>query len=608
MIQEMRKNAPAIMLVVIISFVGGTIFFGWGMGFDRSSKTEKYVGKIGKEKIPVARFYRQVEMEREKLRMNSEGQVTPQQMRMVPRQVWETEVSRILHQKVFRELALSGSPDEVFEHLKKNPPPGITQHPRFQTDSIFDTTKYIQFLNDPQSFEDPGLVQLESYTREVIIPMETLKRLVETGVVPTKAEIERAYQDEYDKIVFEYAKVTPSSFDVDSSKITETMIESYYKANPDTFSEDAQAELYFIRFPKVATDEDERVYLSELIEIKKRIDEGASTFEEEAKIESDDEASAVNGGDLGWFKRGQMVPEFEEAAFSIEPGTISDPVKSDFGYHLILVEGKEEEEGIPSVKAKHILRKIQPTAETLDSLEEYIETLRKTTLEKGFFETVADSGNLPVDSTGLFKKGDMISGIGYLTGAYLFAFSNDEEAEKVSERMENDFGFYLLTVKRRTEKGLLPLTDVSERIFLTLRDSLQTEKARAYLEKTGSTLAAESSLASLKDTDSLLTSGVTDTVARKIFIPDVGYNNPAVSAAFSVPVGKVSKVVEADRAFFIVKPLWKDIVDSIPWGSDAVYRVSYALIEESRKNVYMNWYINYRKKIDIEEKLDQFFE
>ena len=607
MIKQMRKNAPTIMVVALVSFIA-TIFFSWGMGSSGKSRQEKYVGKIGKEKIPIARFYRQVEMEREKLRMNSEGQVTPQQMRMVPRQVWESEVSRILHKKVFKELALSGSPEEVFEHLKKNPPPGITQHPRFLTDSIFDTSKYVQFLNDPQSFEDPGLVQLESYTRDVIIPIETLKRLIETGVAPTKAEIEQEYRDEYDKAVFEYVKVTPSSFDVDSSEITETMIESYYKANPDTFSEDAQAELYFIRFPKVATVEDEKVYIRELIEIKKQIDEGESTFEEEAKIESDDEGSAVNGGDLGWFKKGEMVPEFEEVAFSIKPGTISDPVKSNFGYHLIWVEEREEQDSIVKVKARHILRKIQPTAETLDSLEEYIETLRKAMLEKGFFEAVADDENLQADSTGLFKKGDMILGIGYLSGAYLFAFSDDEEAEKVSERMENEFAFFLLTVKRRTEKGLLPITDVRERIFWTLKDSLQTAKARAYLEKNSSTIAAEPTLASLKDTDSLFTSGVTDTVARKIYIPDVGYNNPAVVAAFSLPEGQISKVMEADRAFFIVKPLWKDIVDSIPWGSDAVYRVTFGLIEESRKNVYMDWYVNYRKKINIEEKLDKFFE
>jgi hypothetical protein len=303
-----------------------------------------------------------------------------------------------------------------------------------------------------------------------------------------------------------------------------------------------------------------------------------------------------------------MVPEFEEVAFSIEPGKISEPVKSGFGYHLIQVEDKEEKDSIIKVKARHILRKIQPTAETLDSLEEFIDTLRKVMLEKGFFEAVAGDEKVNADSTGLFKKGDMINGIGYLSGAYFFAFSDDEEAEKVSERMENDHAFFLLQVKRRTKKGVLPLDDVRERIFWTLKDSLQLVKARSYLEKIHSSLNYNDTLASLKETDSLLTSGISDTVSRKQYVPDVGYNNPAIAKAFSIPVGTLSKVVEADRAFFIVKPHWKDIVDSIPWGSDAVYRVTYSLIEQSRKDVYMDWYVDYRKRLDIEEKIDKFFE
>lgn len=607
MIDKMRKNAPAIMFVVLVSFIA-TIFFSWGMGSSQRSKEEKYIGKIGKEKIPIQRFLRQVEVERENLRMSSERDISPQQYRMVPRQVWEAEVSRILHREVFKDMNLKGSAEEVFAHLKKNPPPSITQHPRFLTDSIFDTAKYVQFLSDPKSYEDQGLVQLETYTREMVIPMENLKKIIEVGSFPAMVEIEQEYRDEYDKAVFEFVKVLPSSFDVDSTEISDDMIENYYEANRDTFSEESQAELYFVQFPKVATAEDEMVYLRELKDIKKRVEEGESTFEEEAKIESDDESSAVNGGDLGWFKKGEMVPEFEEVAFTIAPGTISDPVKSGFGYHLILVEDKQEQDTIVKVKARHILRKIQPTAETLDSLGEFIDSLRKVMLEKGFFEAVAGDEKVSVDSTGLFKRGDMINGIGYLSGANTFAFSDDEEAEEVSERMENEHAFFLLQVKRRTKKGILPLADVRERIFKALMDSLQSGKARSYLEKVRSTIESHDTLASLNEVDSLLISGVSDTVSRKRYIPDVGYNNPAVSKAFSLPVGIVSKVIEADRAFYIVKPLWKDIVDSIPWDSNEVKRIVYGLIEQGRKEVYMDWYVSYRKKMDIEEKIDKFFE
>ncbi len=75
-------------------------------------------------------------------------------------------------------------------------------------------------------------------------------------------------------------------------------------------------------------------------EIKARLDAGED-FEALAKEYSDDPVSAENGGDLGWFGRGVMVKEFEDAAFALEPGEISDPVKTPFGYHIIQVLEKD---------------------------------------------------------------------------------------------------------------------------------------------------------------------------------------------------------------------------------------------------------------------------
>jgi peptidyl-prolyl cis-trans isomerase D len=76
-------------------------------------------------------------------------------------------------------------------------------------------------------------------------------------------------------------------------------------------------------------------------DIYKRLKEGAD-FAELAKTSSKDTGSGVNGGDLGWFGKGQMVPEFEEAAFKLKVGEISEPVKSQFGYHIIQVLGHED--------------------------------------------------------------------------------------------------------------------------------------------------------------------------------------------------------------------------------------------------------------------------
>ncbi len=608
MIKFMRDIAPVVMWVVIVAFVG-TIFFAWGMDISQKGKAEVYVGKVGRKKIPIRNFSRKVEIERERYRMNSEqGELTPQQIKMVPRQVWETEVSKILHEELFDAMALHGSADEVFEHIKRNPPPEIMNHPTFQTDSMFDTSKYIQFLSTPESYDNPGMLELELYTKNMIVPMEKLRQLLEVGRVPIKAEIEYEYHSENDIIVFEYVKVQPSVFTVDSSEITDAMIESYYHTHQDTFQEEEQAELYFVQVPKTATTEDEQSYMTELQEIRKRIIDGESTFEEEAQIESDDEGSAKNGGDLGWFTRGQMVPEFEEVVFTLEPGKVSDPIKTNFGYHIIFVEDKDVQDTVVKVKARHILRKIQPTAETLDSLELFIDSLRVVMHEKGFFAAVAEYDEIAIDSTGLFKKGDMIKGIGYLYGASSFAFSEEEEMDSISERMENEFAFFLLSEKRRTEEGVLPLADVRDRIFWMMKDSIRTQKARAYLENIRNTITATTDIASLKDTDSLLVSGVTDTVTCKQYVTDVGYNTVATAVAFAQPIHAISKAIEAEGSFFIVKTLWKYIEESIPWESIAVARIKSDLVEKAKRNAYLEWYVSYKKGKDIEDYLDKYYE
>lgn len=76
-------------------------------------------------------------------------------------------------------------------------------------------------------------------------------------------------------------------------------------------------------------------------ELYKKLTTGGAKFEDVAKAESDDSGSKENGGDLGQFNRGQMVKDFEEAAFATKPGEIAKPVKTEFGYHIIKVESHD---------------------------------------------------------------------------------------------------------------------------------------------------------------------------------------------------------------------------------------------------------------------------
>jgi foldase protein PrsA len=84
-------------------------------------------------------------------------------------------------------------------------------------------------------------------------------------------------------------------------------------------------------------------------EVKKKLDEGAK-FEDLAKEYSQDPGSAAQGGDLGFFGPGKMVPEFEEAAYALEVNKISEPVKSQHGFHIIKVTEKKEKGSYEEMK------------------------------------------------------------------------------------------------------------------------------------------------------------------------------------------------------------------------------------------------------------------
>ena len=113
-----------------------------------------------------------------------------------------------------------------------------------------------------------------------------------------------------------------------------------------------------------------------LFDLKTRIEKGES-FEDLAKLYSEDPGSAMNGGDLGYRKRGELVPEFEGVAMTIKEGEISDPIESDFGFHLIqLLERRGNE-----FHARHILVKPEFKLSDFEASAKFLDSLRTNILK-----------------------------------------------------------------------------------------------------------------------------------------------------------------------------------------------------------------------------------
>ncbi|RPI53133.1 MAG: hypothetical protein EHM49_04665 [Deltaproteobacteria bacterium] len=125
-------------------------------------------------------------------------------------------------------------------------------------------------------------------------------------------------------------------------KINDDEIETYYKGHGEEFAnpESVKARHILLTVPEGADEKAWKEAESKARDIKKKLKNGGD-FAELAKEYSDDPGSKNKGGDLGFFTKGRMVPEFESVAFSLKPGELSDPVKTSFGYHIIEAQEKK---------------------------------------------------------------------------------------------------------------------------------------------------------------------------------------------------------------------------------------------------------------------------
>jgi len=135
----------------------------------------------------------------------------------------------------------------------------------------------------------------------------------------------------------------------------------YYRWDIDTFS-DKVVYPYLLEQKVIdaigKNEEISREAEQKANEVLDKVKADPNSFADFASQYSDDIATAEAGGDLGYFNRGVMVPEFEDAVFALEPGEISDVVKTQFGYHIIMLEEKavdNDDPGNIQVKARHIL-------------------------------------------------------------------------------------------------------------------------------------------------------------------------------------------------------------------------------------------------------------
>lgn len=159
--------------------------------------------------------------------------------------------------------------------------------------------------------------------------------------------------------------------------VTEEESKQYYDTHPDAFIEPEQirASHILVKVDKDAGEAKKVAAKEKITAVQRKIKDGGD-FAQLAR-ENSEGPSGPNGGDLGYFKRGAMVKEFEDAAFALAPGTVSDIVETQFGYHLIKVVDKKEAGTMPYDTVKSDLQNFLKRQKLSKEVNSLLETLRK---------------------------------------------------------------------------------------------------------------------------------------------------------------------------------------------------------------------------------------
>ncbi|MGB5620812.1 MAG: peptidylprolyl isomerase [Desulfobacterales bacterium] len=160
-------------------------------------------------------------------------------------------------------------------------------------------------------------------------------------------------------------------------QVTEEEAKKYYDEHTDQFkqAEQVKASHILIQVAPDASDEKKTEAKKKITVVQEKLKKGED-FAVVAK-ESSEGPSKSRGGDLGFFQRGQMDKSFEEAAFALEPGKVSDVVETQFGYHLIKVDEKKPEATLAFSDEKDKIEQFLKQQKTREKIESYLEGLRK---------------------------------------------------------------------------------------------------------------------------------------------------------------------------------------------------------------------------------------
>jgi peptidyl-prolyl cis-trans isomerase D len=515
MFDFIRNHNKAIQIGMMIFVLPGFFLFGID-SFNKMSEKSETVAIVDSQKISQLEWDASVKEDVERIRAGNPN---------LDPKVFDTyefryaSLERVVRQRALasaaKHLRLGVSDQRLATELMQNPALASLRKP----DGKIDEAKYKELLAPqgltPQGFEAKvrsdlsvqqvvanlgrsGLVPasladvaLNAYfeRREVqILPF--LPAQYATQVKPDDAAIESFYKGNASLFqATERASIEYVVLDIESIKksisVNEADLKTYYEQNAAKLSgtEERKASHILIAAAKTASGSERDKAKKQAEELLSQLKKAPATFAEVAKKSSQDSASAVNGGDLGFFARGAMVKAFEDAAFAMQPKQISDVVESDFGYHIIQLQEikapktKSYAEMRPEIEAE--LKKQQAQKKYAEAAETFTNMVYE---QSDSLKPVADKLKLEIKTAQNITRQAAPDVRGALANTkFLNVLFSSDSIEKKRNTEAVEIGGSQLVAGRmvqHTPAQTLPLAQVKDKAESLLTQRLSAEQAR----------------------------------------------------------------------------------------------------------------------------------
>ena len=467
----MRSRMQVVMWTILVLFVTSMAIGGLVGG---ASITDIFGGRQGNEvgslngkPILFEDFNQLVSNEINRMDQQSGRLISDEEREYVRAVVWERLIADLIIQEQIIKNKIVVGDEEVLFQMKNNPPLFLQNSDAFQSFGRFDLEKYLDAVLNPSQID---WKPIEDFMQNVYLPSYKLQQYITNAAAISSKDVLEDYKKRFLDYKIEVLHVTEKAIDQDfyngllADRPSNDELLDIYNENILDYDQPELRYLKYVKWPIMSNATDSLRVKLEAEDLIFRLNKGedfallANTYTEDPSNSADPQN--LKGGDLGWFNKGQLLPEFEIASFEAEKGSIVGPILTQYGYHIIKVNDKRTVESNEQVNASHILLTIQPGRGTENELKDTASIFALEATEYGFF-ALADSLGLEIqDSNGLRKESIFVDNFGVGRSAVNFAFNNVEGSTSDAIKNDNFFGvFFLDKVDKET---VIPFEEVKE--------------------------------------------------------------------------------------------------------------------------------------------------